>query len=61
MNFLPQKPKVIVEAASQQAVKDYITKIVSSGTELIVMSTGALLDVNVNLSQIHFPQELSAV
>jgi aspartate dehydrogenase len=52
--LLSQKPKVIVEAASQQAVKDYIAKIVSSGTELIVMSTGALLDLDVNSSRIHF-------
>ncbi len=53
--LLAQKPKVIVEAASQQAVKDYIAKIVSSGAELIVMSTGALLDLSVNSSKIHFP------
>jgi aspartate dehydrogenase len=52
--LIAQKPKVIVEAASQQAIKDYIAKIVSSGTELIVMSTGALLDLNVNSSKIHF-------
>jgi aspartate dehydrogenase len=52
--LLAQKPKVIVEAASQQAVKDYIVKIVSSGTEIIVMSAGALLDLNVNSSKIHF-------
>ena len=52
--LIAQKPKVIVEAASQQAVKDYIAKIVSSGTELIVMSAGALLDLNVNSSKIHF-------
>ncbi len=53
--LLAQKPKVIVEAASQQAVKDYISKIVSSGSELIVLSTGALLDLGVNSSKIHFP------
>jgi len=52
--LLAQKPKVIVEAASQQAVKDYISKIVSSGSELIVMSTGALLGLEVNFSRIHF-------
>jgi aspartate dehydrogenase len=52
--LIAQKPKVIVEAASQQAVKDYIAKIVSSGTELIVMSTGALLELNLNSSKIHF-------
>ena len=53
--LLAQKPKVIVEAASQQAVKDYIAKIVSSGAELIVMSTGALLDLSINSIKIHFP------
>jgi len=53
--LLAAKPKVVVEAASQQAVKDYIEKIVSSGTELIVMSTGALLDVTADLSRVHIP------
>jgi aspartate dehydrogenase len=53
--LLAAKPKVIVEAASQQAVKDYISKIVSSGTELVVMSTGALLDLNADLSRVHVP------
>jgi len=53
--LIASKPKVIVEAASQQAVKDYVPKIVSSGTELIVMSTGALLDLNVDLSRVHVP------
>ena len=45
---------VIVEAASQQAVKDYISKIVASGTELIVMSTGGLLGLDIDLSRVHF-------
>jgi aspartate dehydrogenase len=53
--LLASKPKVIVEAASQQAAKDYVPKIVSSGTELIVMSTGALLDLNVDLGRVHVP------
>ncbi|MGA3061299.1 MAG: aspartate dehydrogenase [Candidatus Bathyarchaeia archaeon] len=48
-------PKVVVEAASQQAAKDYVPKIVASGIELIVMSTGALLDLNVDLRKVHFP------
>ncbi len=52
--LLAQKPKVIVEAASQQAVRDYVAKIVSSGLDLIVMSTGALLDLDINSSKIHF-------
>jgi aspartate dehydrogenase len=46
---------VIVEAASQQAAKDYVPKIVSAGVELIVMSTGALLDLDVDLSRVHVP------
>jgi aspartate dehydrogenase len=49
------KPKVIVEAASQQAAKDYVPKIVASGIELIVMSTGALLGLKVDLSKVHVP------
>jgi len=53
--LLALKPKVIVEAASQQAAKDYVPKIVASETELIVMSTGALLSLNVDLSKIHVP------
>src|SRR5208337_3739041 len=53
--LLASKPKVVVEAASQQAAKDYVPKIVSSGTELIVMSTGALLDLNVDLGRVHVP------
>jgi len=53
--MLKLHPRVIVEAASQQAVKDYIEKIVASKTELIVMSTGALLGLNVDLSRVHVP------
>jgi aspartate dehydrogenase len=46
-------PTVIVEAASQQAVKDYITRILEENIELIVMSVGALLDLDVESSNIH--------
>ena len=53
--LLALKPKVIVEAASQQAAKDYVPKIVAAGIELIVMSTGALLDLDVDLSKVHVP------
>ena len=53
--LLALKPKVIVEAASQQAAKDYVPKIVATGTELIVMSTGALLGLNVDLSKVYAP------
>lgn len=53
--MLKRKPNVIVEAASQQAAKDYVPRIVAEGIELIVMSTGALLDLNVDPSKVHVP------
>jgi aspartate dehydrogenase len=53
--LLALKPKVVVEAASQQAVKDYVPKIVYAEIELIVMSTGALLSLNVDLGKVHIP------
>jgi aspartate dehydrogenase len=53
--LLALKPKVVVEAASQQAAREYVPKIVSSGTELIVMSTGALLDLSVDFGKVHVP------
>ena len=53
--LLAKEPKVVVEAASQQAVRDYAAKIVSSQILLIVMSTGALLGLDVDLSRVHFP------
>ncbi len=53
--LLKRKPTVIVEAASQQAAKDYVPRIVSEGIELIVMSTGALLDIDVDMSRVHVP------
>jgi aspartate dehydrogenase len=49
------KPTVIVEAASQQAVKEYINKIISNDIEVIVMSTGALLSLNIDMSRVHIP------
>ncbi len=49
------KPTVIVEAASQQAVKDYINRILAANIELIVMSVGALLSLNIRSNKIHIP------
>ena len=49
------KPSVIVEAASQQAAKEYIRRILKGDIELIVMSVGALLDLDVRSSKIHIP------
>jgi aspartate dehydrogenase len=53
--MLELKPKAIVEAASQQAVREYMERIVSANIDLIVMSTGALLSLNVQNSKIHVP------
>ncbi len=53
--LLKRRPTVIVEAASQQAAKDYVGRIVAEGIELIVMSTGALLDLDVDMSKVHVP------
>ena len=49
------KPKIIVEAASQQAVKDYLDKILAAKIELIVMSVGALLELGVKSQRVHIP------
>jgi len=53
--MLMLKPKVIVEAASQQAAREYAGRIASEGVDLIVMSTGALLSLNLQSSKIHVP------
>jgi aspartate dehydrogenase len=53
--MLKLKPKVIVEAASQQAARDYVGKIVVEGVDVIVMSTGALLGLNVHSRRVHVP------
>jgi aspartate dehydrogenase len=53
--LLALKPKVIVEAASQEAAKEHVPKIVSSGVDVIVLSTGALLDLDVDQGRVHLP------
>ncbi len=49
------KPKVIVEAAGQQAVQEYYDKLLASRANFIIMSTGALLDLNTSSPKLHFP------
>jgi aspartate dehydrogenase len=49
------EPSVIVEAASQQAAKEYISRILKEDIELIVMSVGALLDLDLKSGKIHVP------
>jgi aspartate dehydrogenase len=53
--LLAQKPKVIVEAASQQAITEYFDKLLTADIDLIVMSTGALLSIGTGSSRVHFP------
>jgi aspartate dehydrogenase len=53
--LLAAKPKVIVEAAGQQAVRDYYDKLAASNAQVIVMSTGALLILNAENPNIHYP------
>jgi len=53
--MLKAKPAVIVEAASQQAVKEYLPRILVENLELIVMSVGALLEMDVRSRKIHVP------
>jgi aspartate dehydrogenase len=52
--LLASKPKVVVEAASQQAVKEYYDKLLAANVDLIVMSTGALLSLNTESRKVHF-------
>lgn len=53
--LLTAQPQVVVEAASQQAARELVPKIASSGTEVIVMSTGALLGLDVDWRRVHVP------
>ena len=53
--MLRLRPTVIVEAASQQAARDYVGRIVAESVDLIVMSSGALLGLNVQSSKVHVP------
>jgi aspartate dehydrogenase len=49
------KPAIIVEAASQQAVREYLHKILSADIEVVIMSVGALLDMDLESGKIHIP------
>lgn len=52
--LLVAKPNVIVEAASQEAVKEYYDKLLGAKVDLIIMSTGALLSLNIENPRVHF-------
>jgi aspartate dehydrogenase len=51
--MLALSPTVIVEAASQEAVREYVGTILNADIELIVMSVGALLDMKIESPRIH--------
>ena len=53
--MISHQPAIIVEAASQQAVKEYLHKILKAEIEVVVMSVGALLDMNVHNRLLHIP------
>jgi aspartate dehydrogenase len=53
--LLASKPSIVVEAASQQAVREYYNKILAANIDFIIMSTGALLGLNTNTPKLHFP------
>jgi aspartate dehydrogenase len=43
-DLLNAKPQLVIEAASQQAVRDYIPKILARGINVVLLSVGALLN-----------------
>jgi aspartate dehydrogenase len=53
--LLEAEPSVVVEAASQQAAREYVPRIAAKGVELIVMSTGALLQLPPQAERVHLP------
>jgi aspartate dehydrogenase len=53
--LLAAKPKVVVEAAGQQAVREYYEKLLASNIDFIIMSTGALLELDTSSRRLHFP------
>ena len=53
--MIADDPDIIVEAASQQAVKEYLLQVLEADIEVIVMSVGALLDMHVHSPRLHVP------
>jgi aspartate dehydrogenase len=52
-DMIARAPAVIVEAASQQAVKEYLPRILREDIEVIVMSVGALLGMQIDSRKVH--------
>jgi len=38
------RPRLVIEAASQQAVRDYVPQLLAKGVDVVVLSVGTLLD-----------------
>ncbi len=53
--LLTAKPVVVVEAASQKAAVECVPRITTTNVELVVMSTGALLQLPPQGSRVHVP------
>ena len=54
--MIEASPSVIVEAASQQAARDNVQKVLSKkNLDIVVMSVGALIDMNIESGRIHIP------
>jgi aspartate dehydrogenase len=53
--MIAHHPTIIVEAASQQAVKEYLHQILRAEIKVVVMSVGALLDMDVPNRLVHTP------
>jgi len=52
--LLASKPKVVVEAASQQAVLENYPRLLEANVDFIIMSTGALLSLDTSSKRLHF-------
>jgi aspartate dehydrogenase len=53
--LIAAKPAVVVEAASQEAAKEYVPRLIEAGIEVVVMSTGALLQLPRMGNKVHVP------
>ncbi len=53
--MVSEAPDIIVEAASQQAVKEYLPRILKANAEIIIMSVGALMGMQLKRGKIHTP------
>jgi aspartate dehydrogenase len=53
--LIAAKPAVVVEAASQEAARQYVPRLVEASIEVVVLSTGALLQLTGMENKVHMP------